>query len=104
MSTATLETYKGDYAITNRSDFYDKAFGRTGIKSDKFIYNYGKLGHPINSFAWYLIDDDLKIMYYDFGYVTEELVKKALIANFQELYKSYSGYIERFNDKVIQGI
>lgn len=93
--------YKGVKSIEHNQEFYDKCFGRESVKSDIFIFNFGKLGHPINAFAWYLVDDDLKIMYYGFNQVLEEQAKEEILKCFYIIHPSSCGYLERLKPKVL---
>ena len=93
--------YRGEKSIEYHQELYDKSFGRESIKSDIFIFNFGKLGHPINAFGWYLVDDDLKIMYYGFNQVLEEYAKDEILKCFSAIHPSSCGYLERLKPKVL---
>jgi hypothetical protein len=95
-----ITEYRGVKSIEYHQELYDKSFGRESIKSDIFIFNFGKLGHPINAFGWYLVDDDLKIMYYGFNQVLEEYAKDEILKCFSAIHPSSSGYLERLKLKI----
>ena len=90
-----ITEYRGVKSIEYHQELYDKSFGRESIKSDIFIFNFGKLGHPINAFGWYLVDDDLKIMYYGFNQVLEEYAKDEILKFYEAVSINEINFIQQ---------
>lgn len=93
--------YRGVQKISEKKKDYDYAFGKESVDSDIFVFNYGRLGHPINALAWYLIDDDLKIMYYGFGQLYDEQVKTDIIKCLHTIYPASVGYHKTLESKIL---